>query len=175
MTKRNTVTIDPDWLEKEPAAKRLGVGMRQLENRAAKGEIRKSKMERQPHERAARVLYSIQDIDAIKAGKPNQYGEVDAPAEAKSDLQKQLIKSGDFANSADPFAGLAAHLAKLSAAFPSAAEPAKPWLSLKEAAEYSGLPAAWLLEQARAGQLRAVNTGKGSREFWKFNRAALEK
>ena len=53
-------------------------------------------------------------------------------------------------------------------------EVLKPWLGVKDAAEYSGLPAAWLIEQARAGLIRAVNVGSGAREYWRFNRAALE-
>lgn len=73
----------------------------------------------------------------------------------------------------DPFAGLAAHLARLAAAFPTP-QP-KPWLTLDEAAEYSGLPRAWLIAQARSGALRAVNVGQGTKEFWRFNREGLAK
>ena len=73
----------------------------------------------------------------------------------------------------DPFAGLAAHLARLAAAFP-AAQP-KPWLTLSEAEAYSGLPRAWLIAQARSGALRAVNVGQGTKEFWRFNREGLAK
>jgi hypothetical protein len=69
----------------------------------------------------------------------------------------------------DPFAGLAAHLAALSAAFPP---PGKPWLSLREAAGYSGLPARWLRAAARAGKLRAQNVGD-KRERWMFPRDGL--
>lgn len=54
-----------------------------------------------------------------------------------------------------------------------APEP-KPWLTLPEAAQYSGLPAHWLVAQARLGGIRAVNVGTGSKEFWRFNRAALQ-
>ena len=79
----------------------------------------------------------------------------------------------DRSRSSDPFAGLAAHLARIAAAFP-APQP-KPWLGLAEAAEYSGLPRAWLIAQARSGALRAVNVGQGTRERWRFNREALIK
>lgn len=51
----------------------------------------------------------------------------------------------------------------------------RPWLPLAEAAEYSGLPASYLLAQARAGTMRAVNVGSGTKEFWRFHRAGLAK
>lgn len=49
----------------------------------------------------------------------------------------------------------------------------KPWLTTAEAAEYSGLPAAYLLTQARSGAIRAINVGTGKKEFWRFSRRAL--
>lgn len=51
----------------------------------------------------------------------------------------------------------------------------RPWLTLAEAVEYSGLPASYLLAQARAGKARAINVGSGIREFWRFHRASLAK
>lgn len=51
----------------------------------------------------------------------------------------------------------------------------KPWLTLAEAVEYSGLPANYLVQQARADTIRAVNVGRGAREFWRFNREGLSK
>jgi hypothetical protein len=175
---RNQIVVTPGWLEKEPAADRLGVGLRQLENRAAKNEIRKQRLTRQPNERAARVLYSIEDIDAIVAGKPNHHGEPAPEPKPKADPDRSGSGSGSAltpaAGAGDPLAQLAAQLARIGAAFPPA-EAAKPWLTLQEAAAWSGLPAAWLLERARAGQIQAVNVGQGSREFWRFNRAGLAK
>lgn len=43
-----------------------------------------------------------------------------------------------------------------------------PHMTLTEAAEYSGLPAAYLVAGARAGTIRAVNVGTAKREFWRF-------
>jgi hypothetical protein len=55
------------------------------------------------------------------------------------------------------------------------AAPMKPWLDLKAAADYSGLPAAYLVQAARDGSIRAVNVGTGAKAFWRFNREALAK
>lgn len=160
------VTIQPGWTQKEDAAKLLGVSIRQLENLAALGRISKMRLPRQVNERSARVLYSIEDIDAIKAGKPR----LPDPAEAAPAAvpERAIVKNG-----ADPFAGLAAHLAAIARAFPPPTAE-RPWLTLAEAAEWSGLPAAWLLAQARAGADFATNVGTGKKARWRFNRASLK-
>lgn len=52
----------------------------------------------------------------------------------------------------------------------------KPWLTLKEAADYSGLPKRWLLKQARAGiylEHGSLNVGTEKNPEWRFNRDAL--
>lgn len=51
----------------------------------------------------------------------------------------------------------------------------KPWLTLKEAVDYSGLPASYLVQQAKEGTFRAVDVGTGAKTFWRFNREALGK
>jgi excisionase family DNA binding protein len=99
------------------------------------------------------------------------FSESDARAVGPHLIGVPADQAAALVRSADPFAGLAAHLTRLAAAFPTP-QP-KPWLGLAEAAEYSGLPRDWLLAQARAGALRAVKVGKGSRDRWKFNREAL--
>jgi hypothetical protein len=157
---KNALTIERGWLGKQEAAKLLGVGIRQLENRAGKGEIRKNTLPRQPNERAARVLYSAEDIEAIKSG-------------AVRPVARPVSQSpGAIAPrppAADPFAGLAAHLAALAGVGPT---PAPTYLTLKQAAEHSGLPARWLRAAARAGKLRAQNVGE-KRERWMFPREGL--
>lgn len=90
---------------------------------------------------------------------------------------RQVVRAVDY-NQRDPITGADASvvtaLLKAMFAAASAAVP-KPWLTTAEAVEYSGLPKAWLLEQARKGKIRAVNVGSGSRERWRFNREALIK
>jgi hypothetical protein len=64
-------------------------------------------------------------------------------------------------------------LAALARAFPAPAPVVRPWLTLREADAYSGLPAPYLLAQARAGAPFARNVGQGTRPRWRFNRDAL--
>jgi hypothetical protein len=160
------ITVEPGWLHKEAAAKMIGVSIRQIENLAALGRIRKHRLERQVNERSARVLYSLEDLDALKAGTPNSHGAPAPPA------PKTEVTALAPAGAAFDFGALAAHLAALARAFPPPADP-RPWLTLAEAVEYSGLPEVWLVAQARAGAAFAVNVGQGSKAHWRFNRAAL--
>jgi hypothetical protein len=49
----------------------------------------------------------------------------------------------------------------------------KPWLTLDEAVEYSGLPRGWLLSQAKAGAGFASDFGSGRRRSFRFHRDSL--
>ena len=156
-------TVDNDaWLAKAEAAALIGVSVRQLELKTAQGQIRKETLPKKPNERAARVVYSREDLDAIRAGKPNRYGE-----KTSNGVEKQEVTRA----APDAVAALAAALAR---AFPTqpVQKPVKRWLGLKEAAAYTGLPARWLREAAREGRLRAQNVGQ-KRERWMFPRDGL--
>lgn len=72
----------------------------------------------------------------------------------------------------DPVALLTAAIARMA---PPPAPVVKPWLTLSEAVDYSGLPATYLVHEARARKIRAVNVGTGAKEFWRFNREGLTK
>jgi hypothetical protein len=154
------------WLMKEDAAKLLGVGIRQLENRVARGKVRKQTLQREPGERTARVCYAEEDLKALLAGTPNQYEPPAAP-------QSRTLAITNGAPG-DPFAGMPEKLAAL-AAFASQFKAPEPkfWLTVDEAIAVSGLPREYLIAQARSGAFRAVNVGRGKREFWRFNREGL--
>ncbi|MDP9024305.1 MAG: helix-turn-helix domain-containing protein [Candidatus Eremiobacteraeota bacterium] len=170
--------LDPDWLPKPAAAKLLGASARQLERRTAAGYIEKKLGERKPTERNAPVFYSRADIVAFKAGTPNTHAvAVPEAAEVSQDVSIR-IKPAQTSLARIAPAGERDFMAAfdaLAASLRTATAAPKPWLTLGEAAEYSGLPAAWLVARAREGAIRAVNVGTGAREFWRFNREGLEK
>jgi hypothetical protein len=159
-------TVDNDaWLSKADAARVLGVSVRQLELKTAQGLIRKETLPKKPNERAARVVYSREDLDAIRAGSPNRHGEA-AP-------ERTLARREQSPN---PFADFAERLAGLAFAAQSAKADLRPWLTLDEAAEYSGLTRAWLLKEAEAGEnaITVRDMGKHARGGrWRFLRADL--
>jgi hypothetical protein len=164
------VTIAPGWTHKEAGAELLGVSIRQLENLAALKRIRKQRLPRQTNERSARVLYSVEDIEAIKAGKPNVMPETPEPSEARAAAPAAPEPRG--------FLAIPAALIDLLRERREQREPLKPWLTLDEAAEYSGLTRAWLLKEAEAGQgaIAIRDMGRFARGGrWRFLRADLER
>ncbi|HEY1865915.1 MAG TPA: hypothetical protein VGG55_02500 [Candidatus Acidoferrales bacterium] len=78
-----------------------------------------------------------------------------------------------------PAADAQAVATTIAAVLREAMQPApavKPWLSLSEAVEFSGLPASYLVRGAKDGSVRAVNVARnGGRAFWRFNRDGLGK
>lgn len=53
----------------------------------------------------------------------------------------------------------------------------KPWLTLQEAVEFSGLPASYLVQMAEngSGTIRAIDVGRREGGRWRFHRASLAK
>jgi hypothetical protein len=167
-----------EWLSKADAAAFLRVSSRQIERRAAQGYVEARRLPRRPTERSERVVYSRVDLEAIRDGKPNQHGIPDdsvdnsaKPTGAVEISPVQPAKAAALAHTAPP--GAWETLAGAFAARFAPAAPVPPWLTLREAAEYSGLPASWLEREARAGNAFALNVGSAKRASWRFSRNAL--
>ena len=160
------------WPTHTEAAQRLGTNERTIHRWIASGRL--TRAYRPATGRKPIVVVDPADLEQIRRERLPPVvltGDHDGRTQHVQMLSESV--EVERARGADPFAGLAAHLARLAAAFPTA-QP-KPWLTLDEAAEYSGLPRAWLIAQARSGALRAVNVGQGTKEFWRFNREGLAK
>jgi hypothetical protein len=178
---------DAEWLTKRDAARFLGISNRQLERRAYEGYIAKRFLPRKPTDRSQTVEYKREDLVALKAGAPNMSAVVRKEPKAKvlpkpnaaytepaqPAASAALAVVHDAPRNGDPWDALAAKLAGLAAAFPTAA-PAKPWLTLDEAVAWSGLSRAYLLRRAREGWAAAVDQSAGAaRQQWRFNREGL--
>lgn len=149
------------WVSRDEAAAFLGVSKGQLHNRTRQGFIEKEKRE-------SGVVYSMADLIALKAGRPIRVKGGRAAPAAQVALQTPgtaLAKRGTMSEWED-FARLLATIVKARET-PLALER---YMSVAEAVEYSGLPAAYLIKAAKAGTIRAVNVGTGKREFWRFAR-----
>jgi hypothetical protein len=144
-----------DGLTRDQAARFLRVSERQIQRLASAGQIRKKVLPKAPGEKAAPVVYSRRDLEAVKRGENA----------AKPDN----LVSGSKAQTIVNKAGAAVHLI--------AAPALPPWLSIPDASKFSGLPRAFL--RARAADLErigaAVNVATGSRAHWRLLRSALEK
>lgn len=164
-----------EWITKEEAAKILGVNVRQVQKRAEQGYIEKRPLPRLPNERQARVVYARRDVEALAAGTPNQHAvmEPEAPAnppnalaivpkpQASGDLMRQWVEA----------------TAALNRIAETRRSP-RAWLTLDEAAEFSGLTKGWLLAQASSvvPMLEIRDMGKHARGGrWRFFRGDLER
>ena len=128
--------------------------------------------------RQARVVYKRSDLQAILdgiAGAPASDPVTKRPADTavaivrstEAQVERQIAVG---TAQADFFAGLAAHLAKLSGAYPTPAIT-KAWLTLAEAVEYSGLPSAELQRLLREGWVHSIGRGP---KTWRVQRASLD-
>lgn len=152
-----------DGLSKQEAAGLLECSVRNVERLAAAGQIRKITLPKAPGEKTAPVVYDRRDLEAVKRGE--------------TEAKPATVVGGSKAQTTIVNAGAAEFVAHVAAALAlPPAEPPKPWLSISEAAAFSGLPAAFLRarapELARAGA--AVNVATGSRPRWRILRKNLE-
>ena len=153
-------------LTKDEAAEALGKSRRTIETYAATGKLPCIYV---THKFGRQLVFDPDDVARLKAeleSPIHRMIEPEPPATPPAlDLAHVFPDPPALAlRSHDPFAGLAAHLAKLSAPPPTIGK----WLTLDQAHEQSGLPRAWLLAQARGGAPWAMNCGTGKKEFWRF-------
>ena len=174
------VEKDEIWLPKDEAAALLKVGIRQLENRVTDGLIRKKVLPKAPSERVARVVFSREDLLALKAGKPNTHAEVGPVAVRHPNCSCGTGSLGAcivHSQAPAPANGVVAIPAALIELLRERREPVAvtmpgPFVGLADAVAISGMPASWLLAQARAGVPWAINVGTGKKAFWRFSIAS---
>jgi excisionase family DNA binding protein len=167
----------PAWLSQKEAAEALGVTERTIRRLCSDGKLGsrvQPVLGRKPV-----VLIDQRDVDRILAERvrplavtsgealPLRHGlSVVNPADIPPDSAVSSVSL--------PPMGEVEHFVRLLETIVKARQLAPPspalvpHMTLKEAAEYSGLPAAYLVAGARAGTIRAVNVGSGKREFWRF-------
>ena len=148
------------WKSKSEAAQIIGCSPKTIERLATQKKIQKA-MRRIPGRKATPV-YHPGDIEAIRAGtaqlEPFQIGE----RESAADLAPARRNSGVEL--------LLQLLSNSGAGTATATAPRhKLFLTLKEAADYSGMSRGWLLRKIKASELPAVKTGG-----WKIRRSDLE-
>ena len=122
----------PEYLNKDLSAKRSGLSVRRLLELANKGAIRKKHM-RDPQSKRQIAVFAAEDLDRLNSGEYPQTGVA---------LTTRKV-SGAALSQPSPH--------------PSAREI--PWLTLAEAAEFSGLPESFLLSLVTAGRLPALDVG----------------
>jgi hypothetical protein len=173
-----------EWITAEEAAALLGVNLRQVQKRARAGYIEKRRLPRLPTESAGRVEYSRADVDALLDGTPNHCEPVGFPqrvraaeeAEAGSDARPPAAGNGTRALAPAAFF----RPPELAAGHWPAPTAPRAWLTLPEAAAYSGLPEVTIVSLTRGGMIRAIDqwgqdVGQGThRASYRMSRASLD-
>ena len=139
----------PAYLTRKLAAQRLGISERRLLELAQHGEILREFV-KDPNTHQKTSLFPVAGIESYLAARRRSNGTPAAAAVPQPAIA--------------PAAML--HTQPM--------QPQALWLTLAQAAEYSGLPVAYLRQRIRSGWLRALNVGgkaKGGR--WRVSRKAL--
>lgn len=161
------------WIPKAEAAQILGISLRQLERREASGYIRKKTLDRPATGRgSAPVFYALEDIEAIRDGRPHNWG---VPVDDNAPAAPQASGSTAIATRA-PVTPLRPDWEQFCRAVATAVAPRpepKAYLTIREAAEYSGLPVAYLKRMASSGLFGAIDVaGEGAtKRAWRFRRS----
>lgn len=79
------------YIGKVEAAKLLKVHPRQLERRAQQGRIEKHYLPRKPGEKAARVVYSRADIEALLSGIESEFDESELPLNRQESSEVRVL------------------------------------------------------------------------------------
>ena len=150
-----------DWKTKAEAAEILSCSQKTIERMAAQKRIQKI-MRRNPGRKATPV-YHPGDIEAIRSDSVQFEGfHVGRDEEQVMAMALPPPQSGD-----DRPAPLSADR---DSPVPATTAPRhKLFLTLDEAADYSGMPKAWLLRKIEKGELSAIEAGG-----WRIRRADLE-
>lgn len=155
----------------------LGTGERSVDRWIGAGKLRSA--ERPVPGRKPVVIVHPEDVEKLRVERRPltllRTPQDVVRSEASEDLQPGAGKTGALARIAPNDAAVIAALFKAVAMD----RKAKPWLTLAEAVEYSGLPKSWLLAQAREGGLlcggqMAINVGTPKQPRWRFSREVLD-
>jgi excisionase family DNA binding protein len=142
------VTRAPEYLSKEIVAKRLGLSVRRVLELSARGTLKRRAVV-DPGTKRKQTVFRADDVAAVIDG------------------QKRLVA---YRGGAD----VAAAVPPLPAI--SAPPPAhdRPWLTVDEAAEYSGLPASFLLQMIGDRRLAALDVGVRAGGRFRISRRAID-
>lgn len=155
------IAVAEQWVTKDVAARMLGLGIRAIERIAEKGGLSKRK---EPTKKGYRVLYLLGEVEQLKSERAA--GIVRASAGEMAPVPQANLAIVNAQTEA--WAAMATHMTRLGTLFPALA---KAWMTLDEAAEYSGLPIALLEPLLREQTIFALGRGP---KTWRIQRASLD-
>lgn len=141
--------MKPEYISKQLAAEALGLSPRRLLEISQSGEI-KRRYARDPVTKRRQAIFRAEDVARL----------ADAVASRKSAVR--------------PETAALSHIRTLPPALPAPEAPGRPWLTVDEAAEYTGLPASFLAARIADGKLAALDVGVRAGGRWRVNRRDLD-
>jgi excisionase family DNA binding protein len=160
------VPAPASWPTQTEAAMLLGTGERTIRRWIDAGRL-KSALRPAPGRKPV-VVVDPEDVEKLRVERQPPALIQDYASAASNDTGVPAIR--------EQMPDAIARLAEALAAFrPEPAAPAlKPWLTLEEAALFSGLPKSFLLTQAKTGKYKpAVDVGRRKGGRWRFRRDLL--
>jgi excisionase family DNA binding protein len=158
-----------DWLTKQEAADAIGVSTKTIEKFSAEGKLQSAK--RSQPGRPPAAVYHPGDVEALRKERNPDAQPFVLPRESQA-LQTTSPTASPtsqivVASAVLDALGLAARAMTDAVGKP---EPPRLFLTLDQAAEFSGLPRSYLRELMREEKLPAIKTGRG----WRIRRRDLE-
>ena len=138
-----------EWITKDAAAQELNLSVRRIQD-LAKGEKIKSKLEKNP---ATGHKTLMLDAGSVAAYQAQQEQAANLPA---------VLRSNGASNDFNKIARLAAEVFRHDDPPAKFGKPDASWLTLDQAALYSGLPRSFLRSLIDSGKLAAFDTGPRS-------------
>jgi len=159
-----------EYLNKELAAKHLGLSVRRILELAQRGVIEKE-YTYDPKARRRVAVFSRSSLDNVKDNRHNYLQTAGLP-------EKPAKRGGSYANDSqvsqsNTLIQLLEQAARKDAATGNFA-PAPAWLTLTDAETFIGLPEAFLAAQIRAGKLPALDVGVRPGGRWRVSKRDLE-
>lgn len=142
----------PEYISKRRAAEALGISPRRLLELSQSGQIRRH-YHNDPQTRRRAAFFARPDVERLAAER------IQAAPQSAASL---AIGGGTLRPRSQPIA------------LPAPEAPARPWLTVDEAAEYTGLPASFLAAMIAGGKLAALDVGVRAGGRWRVNRRDLE-
>ena len=141
------------WLTKPQAAQLLGVAEKTIDRMAQAGELHKETLKRPG--KVPIVVFHPGDVQRAKDARgPVAFVMPETSVQRVSDLEAGQVSTSASKVSRPPALDMSTSMSNLSTV------PIKLWLTLREAVDYSGLPAGTLLEFMTCGRLPALDLGR---------------
>lgn len=145
----------PEYISKQLAADALGLSPRRLLEISRTGEI-KRRYARDPVTKRRQAIFRAADVARL----------ADEVASRKSAVRPETVER--------PESAALSHIRPAPLALPAPEAPVRPWLTLAEAADYSGLPASFLSSMIIDGKLAALDVGVRPGGRWRIARRDID-